>query len=159
MNYALILQIAENSPLAGISSANKFIMERNRAAIESEFRNRNSETGISICGHTDLAIGDLKFSGNSQRRRKNFLLFHGTFLLGFDLLLAETLLRMPSRQPDYRAGRSHGNFLANLNLPANKIKAAMKKIWNATDELRDFPKQQIQKTAQKYSSRDWNFKF
>src|SRR5271154_6548048 len=34
LNYALILQIFENSPTASISSANKFIMERNCATIE-----------------------------------------------------------------------------------------------------------------------------
>ena len=43
LNYALILQIAENSPLANISSANQFIMEQNRAAIESEFRSQNQK--------------------------------------------------------------------------------------------------------------------
>src|SRR5450432_916137 len=35
LNYALVLRINENSPLASIASANQFIMERNRAAIES----------------------------------------------------------------------------------------------------------------------------
>src|SRR6185312_3828141 len=79
LNYALILKITENSPLAGITSANKFIMEQNRRAIES--RIQNPESRISISGCTDLAINHPpltinKFSGNSQRRRKNFLLFH-----------------------------------------------------------------------------------
>jgi len=160
LNYALVLRIAENSPLASISEANRFIMERNREAIESEFRSQNSEARISVCGHTDLAIGDKKFSCNSQRRHKSFLLFHGTFLLDFDLTLAETFLQMPSKQPDYRASRSHKNFLTNLHLPADKIKSAMKTVWNAKADLREFPKTEIQKlAAEKYSSRDWNFKF
>ena len=71
LNYALILQIGEDGPLRNISSANQFIMERNRAAIESlffksEIGNRKSE--ISVSGHTDICLGGLKFSGNSQRR-------------------------------------------------------------------------------------------
>jgi lipoate-protein ligase A len=154
LNYALILQIKENSPLASISSANKFIMERNRAAIETL-----SKSPISVCGHTDLAIDGLKFSGNSQRRKKNFLLFHGTFLLNFDPALVSELLGMPSKQPDYRQSRSHGKFLTNLNLSADKVKSALKESWNAIEEQKDFPKSEIQKlAAQKYSTDEWNFK-
>jgi lipoate---protein ligase len=155
LNYALVLQITEVPPLAGISSANKFIMERNRAAIETLCKGK-----VLVRGHTDLAIGGLKFSGNSQRRKKNFLLFHGTFLLNFDLALVGEFLRMPSKQPDYRQSRNHGEFLTNLNLPADKVKAALKKSWNATKELKVFPKSEIQKLAvQKYSTDEWNLKF
>jgi len=168
LNYALILQITENSPLTGISSANRFIMEKNRAAIESEVRGRRPEAGILVCGHTDLSlvtrhsspITSKKFSGNSQRRKKNFLLFHGTFLLNLDVALMSELLRMPSKQPDYRQSRSHDEFLTNLNLPAAGIKNALKKNWSVTEELPDFPKAEIQKlAAKKYSTNEWNFKF
>ncbi|MGA2029805.1 MAG: lipoate--protein ligase family protein, partial [Verrucomicrobiota bacterium] len=111
-------------------------------------------------GHTDLAIDGLKFSGNSQRRKKSFLLFHGTFLLNFDLALVGDFLEMPSKQPDYRASRSHGEFLTNLNLSADKVKAALKKSWNAIEELKDYPKSEIQKLAnEKYSTDEWNLKF
>jgi lipoate-protein ligase A len=161
LNYALILQIGEDGPCRTISSANQFIMEKNRAAIEtlfkSEIGNRKSE--ISVSGHTDLSLNGLKFSGNSQRRKKDFLLFHGTFLLDVDLALVGNFLRMPSLQPDYRAGRSHDDFLVNLKLSANQVKAALQKAWGATEELRDFPNQEIQKLAGgKYSTEEWNMK-
>ena len=70
-------------------------MERNLAAIELAIGSRPS--AIQVQGHTDLTVDGLKFSGNSQRRRRKFLLFHGTFLLKFDLTLVTadvTLLRM-----------------------------------------------------------------
>ncbi len=142
-------------------------MERNRAAIESgQSEIQNPEVKISVRGHTDLALVTLnsslhfnKFSGNSQRRKKNFLLFHGTFLLNFDLALVGEFLRMPSKQPDYRANRNHGDFLTNLKIPAPKIKSALAEIWNATDELQGFPQSRIQKLAGKNIQRDeWNFK-
>jgi lipoate-protein ligase A len=164
LNYALILRIEEGSPLASISGANKFIMERNCAAIEPEVRSQKPEARISISGHTDLALNTQpstrnKFSGNSQRRKKNFLLFHGTFLLNFDLALVGQFLRMPSKQPDYRQSRSHGEFLANLNLSADKVKAALRQAWNVNQKLKDFPKSEIQELARdKYSTREWNFK-
>jgi len=160
LNYSLILRIEENSPTRSITSTNQFIMEQNRAAIEAEIRIQNPESRISVRGHTDLCVGNLKFAGNSQRRRKNFLLFHGTLLLNCDLNLIGELLLMPSLQPDYRAQRSHTDFVTNLNFSAEKVKTALAKIWNAKDELKNPPLDQIKKLAQeKYSSREWNYKF
>jgi len=163
LNYALILRITDDGPLCNISSANQFIMERNRQAMEglflkSEIGNRKSE--ILVSGHTDLAVGGRKFSGNSQRRKKNFLLFHGTFLLNFNLALVSKFLRMPLLQPDYRAGRSHDDFLVNLNLPADQVRAALQEAWGASGELKDWPKEEIQRlAAEKYSTDEWNLKF
>jgi lipoate-protein ligase A len=162
LNYALVLRITNSNPLHNISTANQFIMERNRAAIESLFRTLNTQhSTLNICigGHTDLVIDGRKFSGNSQRRRKNFLLFHGTFLLDFNLSLIGELLRMPSKQPDYRQSRNHGEFLVNLKIPADRLKTALIKAWNATGELSDFPEQELHKlAAEKYSTAEWNFR-
>jgi lipoate-protein ligase A len=155
LNYALILQIAENPPLASISSANQFIMEKNRAAIEILLKQ-----SVEVRGHTDLATGGLKFSGNSQRRKKNFLLFHGTFLLNFNLALVSELLQMPSKQPDYRNCRSHKEFLTNLNLSANKVKISLQKIWKVNLPLQNPPLEKISESARKkYSTHEWNWKF
>ena len=166
LNYSLILRIEENSPTRNISSANEFIMERNRAAIQSAIGNHQS--AISIRGHTDLVlvthhsslVTEKKFAGNSQRRRKNFLLFHGTLLLDCDLALVGELLLMPSLQPDYRASRPHGEFVTNLNLPAEKVRAALAEAWDAKEEFANPPLAEIKKlAAEKYSTREWNFKF
>ena len=162
LSYALVLKIAANVGLRGVTATNRFIMERNRAAIESladQFKTSNSKFKISVRGHTDLCLGNLKFSGNSQRRKKNFLLFHGSFLLNFDLALVGEFLRMPSLQPDYRAGRSHDDFLANLNLPAGPVKAALQKAWSANENLENFPRLEFQKlAAEKYLTDAWNLK-
>lgn len=160
LNYSLILRITETGPARNISSANQFIMERNCAGIESEVRIQKPEARISVRGHTDLCLGDLKFAGNSQRRRKYFLLFHGTFLLNCDLRLISDLLHMPSLQPDYRASRSHKDFVTNLNLPIEKIKAALATAWNAKEPIKTLPVGEIKRLAQeKYSTEEWNFKF
>ena len=166
LNYSLILRIEETGPTRNITSANQFIMEQNRAGIESAIGNRQS--AISICGHTDLTLvtqhaarsTQQKFAGNSQRRRKNFLLFHGTLLLDCDLHLISELLLMPSLEPDYRAHRPHQDFVTNLNLPAGKIKAALAAAWGATEEIKNPPREKISRLArEKYSTRAWNFKF
>ena len=171
LNYSLILHIDENAPTRNITSANQFIMEKNRAAIENAFQRPATgqrQPAILICGHTDLAlvtrhpspVTSKKFAGNSQRRRKNFLLFHGTLLLNCDLALIAELLLMPSRQPDYRASRSHSDFVTNLNLSAKIVKAALAKEWSANAELRNPPLKEISRLAkEKYSTHEWNFKF
>jgi lipoate-protein ligase A len=156
LNYTLILKITEAGPLRTIASANRFILERNRTAIATIF----PRPEIAARGHTDLVIDGRKFSGNAQRRRKDFLLFHGTFLLNLDLSLVCELLPMPSRRPDYRENRTHTEFLTNLNVPAGKVKAALQQAWKADSMLSHPPLERIAALArEKYATREWNFKF
>jgi lipoate-protein ligase A len=163
LNYSLILRIEQTSPTRSISSSNQYIMERNCAAIETladQLKVQSATLKISVRGHTDLCLGNLKFAGNSQRRRKHFLLFHGTLLLNCDLNLISELLLMPSLQPDYRASRSHENFVTNLNLPAETVKAALAKEWNADKTLNQIPERAVARLVrEKYSTREWNWKF
>jgi lipoate-protein ligase A len=163
LNYALILEITENSPLSGISGANQYIMDRNLKAIQSV---AGEPFSIKVQGCTDLAAAVdpstifRKFSGNSQRRHKAFLLFHGTFLLNFDLELVGKFLKFPSRQPDYRGSRGHESFLMNLKLPAAAVKAAMKTVWKADRPLQAPPMEGIVALArEKYGTPEWNLKF
>ncbi len=159
LNYSLVLRITREGPFHNIALANQFIMRRNRAAIAT-LNSQPSTINVAVRGHTDLAIRDRKFSGNSQRRRKHFLLFHGTFLLNFDLALVTGLLPMPSKLPEYREHRPHNKFLMNLNVPAEKVKAAMQKAWQAEEPLENPPLEKIAAlTREKYSTNEWNFKF
>jgi lipoate-protein ligase A len=115
---------------------------------------------VGVCGHTDLATGGLKFSGNAQRRRRKFLLFHGTFLLNFDLRLIAELLRMPSLQPDYRQGRNHAEFVTNLNVSAESVKPALQRCWKARGQFSETLRSEIAGLVdQKYSKPEWNWKF
>src|ERR1019366_3694638 len=90
---------------------------------------------ITFDGHTDLAVDGRKFSGNSQRRKRTHLLFHGTFLLSFDLGLISKLLRHPAREPGYRARRTHAEFITNLDLAATAVKEALRQAWETRGEL------------------------
>ncbi|MDA7632631.1 lipoate--protein ligase family protein [bacterium] len=130
LNYSLILPIKCHERLASVNGANELIMDRNRSALQGV-----SGDVISVRGYTDLVSGDIKFSGNAQRRRRQALLFHGTFLLDFDVSLMERLLRFPSRQPDYRKGRSHSVFVGNLSATRSDVVAAMMKEWCVETEI------------------------
>jgi lipoate-protein ligase A len=168
LNYSLILNFSKNQSLQSITAANRFIMKKNREAIEAEIKIQNPEVRIAVRGHTDLTlithhsslVTSKKFSGNAQRRKKNFLLFHGTFLLDFDLSLIEKNLPMPSRQPEYREDRRHTEFLTNLPLSADAVKNSLRKIWQAGDALETIPKERAELLARdKYVTDAWNLKF
>ncbi len=133
LSYSLILKIPERGPLAGIRSATCHIMKANREALST------LEPAIEVRGVSDLAVGERKFSGNAQRRKRRFFLFHGTFLLDFDLARVEDYLELPGRQPDYRAHRSHTDFLMNLRVPAARVKEALKAAWSAGEPLTGIP--------------------
>jgi lipoate---protein ligase len=155
LNYSLILRIDESGPCHSIPATNQFILERHRDALAGLV-----QASIEWRGQTDLAIGGLKFAGNAQRRRRRFLLFHGSFLLHLDLDLLAKVLPQPSRQPHYRGNRSHAEFLINLNVPDDAIKAALSQTWDATAPLDTVPFDQIAFLArEKYALDEWNLRF
>jgi lipoate---protein ligase len=174
LNYALVLLIERTAALASVSGANQSIMERHRAAVQVILGgNAIPEAGppvggtlvprprrVEVCGHTDLALDGRKFSGNAQRRKRRALLFHGTFLHGLDLALPGRFLNMPSRQPDYRQRRGHGDFLINLPLSPSRLKARLIETWQADAPLGEWPRERVQRLAlERYETVQWNQKF
>lgn len=155
LNYSLILDPASRPELRGITQSNRAVMEINRGALASVL---NRE--VLVRGHTDLTLADHKFSGNAQRRKKRFFLFHGTFLLHFDLGMIEKTLRFPSREPDYRGGRRHLDFLTNLSIPASAVKEALRNAWAAQTPFGPVPQERVRQLAESvYSSEAWTTKF
>lgn len=155
VNYSLVLRLDHHPALAGIHSANCWIMERQRSAV-SRVLGREA----SVRGHTDLAIEEMKFSGNAQRRKRGALLFHGAFLVSMDLAMITRTLRSPSKQPDYRAHRDHEKFLCNLSVDQEILTRALAHEWSADEKLDTFPLAAVESLVEKrYSRRDWNWKF
>lgn len=154
LNYSLVLR-AQGAALAGITETNAYIMQRQREALQTVVG-----APIEVMGITDLVRYERKFSGNAQRRKRHFLLFHGTFLLDFDIARVQELLHPPARQPAYRSERSHAEFLTNLHAPAAAVELALKKEWRAAELFEAVPFQTIEQLAmEKYSSPEWIHKF
>lgn len=128
--YALALPVSRATALESVTATNRFVMECHRDALESLL-----QRPVAVRGHTDLTLGELKFSGNAQRRRRKALLFHGTFLLNFDLAQIGRWLRAPSIEPEYRAGRDHARFVVNLGVDADRVKSALAGAWGASQPL------------------------
>jgi lipoate-protein ligase A len=70
--------------------------------------------GISMRGVSDLCLSDRKIAGSSLRLWRGRLLFQIAVLVDSDIDLLERYLRHPSREPDYRRGRSHRDFVTSL---------------------------------------------
>jgi lipoate-protein ligase A len=155
LNYSLILRIPDAGPLKSVSTTNAFIMERHQRAMADLIGSR-----IEIQGFSDLTLHSLKFSGNAQYRKRRALLFHGTFLHSFNLARMESLLRPPPRQPAYREGRSHRQFVTNIPAAPPRIKKAVASAWDANGAVQEVPLELIETLAkEKYSQFEWTFKF
>jgi len=154
LNFSLVLNTAADRRLENAGTTNAYVLEQNAAVI-------SALTGeeVRVSGSSDLTIGGRKFSGNAQRRRLRSILYHGCMLLDFDITLIEDLLPLPSRQPDYREGRTHMEFLRNLRIPAERVKDALRKSWGADLPATGIPAEETERLAsEKYMDPSWTYK-
>jgi len=154
LNYALIGRIGEGESL-NVGATNVWVMGRVKSALDPLLGGE-----IVIQGHTDLTWRGLKFSGNAQKRRARFFLFHGTVLVDFDVPLVGALLRAPSKEPEYRAGRPHSEFIGNVPLKRSAVKAALAQAFGATENAAPPPFERVNRLVEERYTRDeWNFRF
>lgn len=133
LSYAFVLPLDWHPSLTDIRASNRFILERVAAVL------RAWKPATRFRGISDLAIGDLKISGNAQRRTRKALLFHGTILHGMKADLIARYLKHPSRQPDYRSDRPHRTFLGTISAPPQAIKHAIADAWDAEPTDAEWP--------------------
>jgi lipoate---protein ligase len=154
LNYSLVVRNERLGIPADLTASYRYVLGRHRELCA------NQGAAAEIQGVSDLAVDGCKFSGNAQHRKRLCGLFHGTFLLRFDIALIEACLLTPSRQPDYRHGRSHKVFLCNLSMASRDVCMALKKAWGAEEELHGVPFDRIEALVdERYSRQQWNFKY
>jgi lipoate-protein ligase A len=149
--YAVVLSLEARPELRMIDLAHQFVLgqiQRSLAAVCP---------GVAMCGTSDLAVQSRKFSGNSLRVRRTHLLYHGTLLYDFPLSSVGACLRTPPRQPDYRAGRAHGEFIANIGGTREQLRRALLQAFDADQLLGCWPQALTQQlVTEKYSQASWN---
>ena len=154
LNYTLILR---QNNLFGphVQAAFDFVLARHRRALEAL-----TSQPVSVQGLSDLTLGERKFSGNAQYRKREYVLVHGTFLLHFDLRLIERYLRLPATQPEYRRRRSHCEFLVNAEVDPAKLRDSLRLEWSAEDDFKAIPVDLINRLmGERYQCAGWNEKF
>lgn len=65
-------------------------------------------------GISDVSIGEKKILGSSIYRKKNLVFYHAVLNISEDISLIGKYLRHPGREPDYRKGRGHGDFVTSI---------------------------------------------
>ncbi|HEX2476423.1 MAG TPA: lipoate--protein ligase family protein, partial [Lacipirellulaceae bacterium] len=129
--YAVVLGYRLRPELKDIGRAHAYVLGRLAAALGPLVSRSGS---VAHVGTSDLVLVNQsgerrKFSGNSMRAKRTHLVYHGTLLYDADLSLVARYLRMPPRQPEYRAARSHADFLMNLPLDRREVISAIDRAW------------------------------
>jgi len=70
---------------------------------------------LSLSGISDIAIGNRKILGSSIYRNKDRVFYHAVLNVAQSADLLEQYLRIPRREPDYRRGRSHRDFVTSIH--------------------------------------------
>jgi len=63
---------------------------------------------------SDLCIGDYKVAGACMYRARNLVFYSASVLVDPDITLMERYLHHPPREPEYRRGRPHAQFVTSL---------------------------------------------
>lgn len=70
--------------------------------------------GLSLNGISDIAISGKKILGSAMYQNKDLLLYHAVLNLGEPASTFEKYLKHPVKEPDYRNGRKHADFVSSL---------------------------------------------
>jgi lipoate-protein ligase A len=145
--YSLVLACDRQSGMSAISSSYRLILGTVARSLGPEVR---------CAGTSDLCLAGRKFSGNSQKRKRSYFLHHGTILYDFAIDEVARYLPSPPREPEYRAGRTHADFLTNLPLPAAIVKERIQMAWHAHDGEHAWPQETVETLMrEKYRQQQW----
>ncbi|MBI4264568.1 MAG: lipoate--protein ligase family protein [Acidobacteria bacterium] len=117
LNYSLLMSLDARPELRHVAHSYDVILGRMAAAL--------GVPGLTVEAVSDLALDGRKVAGSAQRRGRRALLHHGTVLYAFDASVMTRYLKDPARQPSYRAGRPHTEFVTNLPMGLAAIRAAL----------------------------------
>jgi lipoate---protein ligase len=110
LNVAVVLPQTAAPGLSAVDAAQCYVVERIAESI------RRAGRPVAVVGHGDLVLGDRKCGGSAQRRMKRWFLVHCSILYQFPIERFDRYLAIPERQPAYRQGRPHHEFVTNLDL-------------------------------------------
>jgi len=164
--YTLLLNRRARPQMQAIDTAHRAVLERQSSAL------RQLIPTVHAAGTSDLAVEVVvdgqsracKFSGNSLRVRRHWILYHGTLLYDFALDALVRYLRPPPREPEYRQHREHAEFVVNMQATASDLRRALATAWEARDACDDALISRVaaraeRLVAEKYRRDDWNLQF
>lgn len=152
--YSVVVGVPAQGGLRNIDAAHDYVMQRVLAAVQRQLPDAER---LGIC---DLTWHGRKFSGNSLRVARHHLLYHGTLLRNANLdLIAKCLTHAP-RQPEYRRGRDHRDFLCNVDFDEEAMVTSLAEEFGVRGRSSDLEKE-IESIADelylsRYNRPDWH---
>ncbi|MBV8488183.1 MAG: hypothetical protein JO161_07880 [Planctomycetaceae bacterium] len=133
LNVTVVLPADPAVGLSTVDTAQHYVLTRMAEAL------RAPERPVEVLGSGDLTLAGRKFAGSAQRRLRYWFLVHCSILYAFPLPLIGRYLNVPSRQPAYRAGRTHDEFLMNLGLSRTILLGFIQSAWCPSSSLASAP--------------------
>lgn len=152
--YSLVLSLDQTPELRKIDAAHEYVMSRVLTACQQQLPE------VQLQGICDLTWKNRKFSGNSLRIARQHLLYHGTILYDFDLDMIARCLKTAPRQPEYRGGRDHAEFVTNAPIAAQRFAHDLGDAFDVSkkSEVQPFFACILELRKQRYDSKAWNFR-
>lgn len=72
-------------------------------------------------GISDISIKNKKILGSSIYKKKDIVFYHAVLNVNESIGLISRYLKYPSKEPDYRKGRNHEEFVTSLSLEGYDI--------------------------------------
>jgi len=123
LNVTVVLPVDYAPGLAAVDYTQRFVLERIAVAIRAQ------GPQVEVMGSGDLTLGLRKCAGSAQRRLRRHFLVHASILYRFPSEEIGRYTTHPARQPAYRQGRSHEEFVVNLEMPRERLVAAVRSAW------------------------------
>lgn len=151
--YSVVLDLVARPELRSVDEAHRFVIGHLAAAIQTQ------RAEIQWQGICDLTLDSKKFSGNSLRIARNHLLYHGTVLQRVDRELVQRCLLTAPRQPDYREGRDHDEFVTSITIDPVQFCDALADRYGAGDIMQDWPVAEMESLYEsKYAKSEWHWR-
>lgn len=123
LNYSLFLSLEAFPELMNVSLSYERILGAVAAGL-GRFTGQKGYSDLTVKNRGD----DRKFSGNAQCRKRGWIMHHGTLLYSKDAIRRVPFyLKPPPKEPDYRKGRSHRDFMTTT-LPCYNRYGLMRRV-------------------------------
>jgi lipoate-protein ligase A len=153
LNVTVVLPESAAPGLSAVDLAHRYVLDRIADALRAPGRE------VALEGLGDLTVSGRKFGGSAQRRLRHWFLVHCSILYAFPLERIGRYLTIPSRQPAYRADRTHEDFLMNLDLPRTILTGLIRSAWSPSSSLTpatDVPHDLLETLlSERFANRSW----
>ncbi len=144
--FSVLLSLDARPECRLLDEAHRTVMTRVRQALQWALDEYGVEQKVDIRGICDLTIDGQKISGNALRLKRHWLMYHGTLLIDMPLCWISEYLAMPPKQPEYRRGRSHDQFVTGLGNHIREpevftaiLESALQRVWQADEPWAEHP--------------------